>query len=239
MSDATQAATATGDTHLGGSATGAPAPAPAAPAPSPAPAAPAPAPAAPAPSPAPTPAPSPAPAAAKTGEEGKEGKPADDGKSTGAPEKYADFTFPEGVKVDEARMGKFTEWAKSNNLSQEAAQAAMDMAVDLRKGDAEQLQAAIDAQAEAWGNEAKADKEFGGDKFDENLAVAKRALDQFGTPELKTLLKASKMGNHPEVLRVFYRIGQAISQDGFVPGRSAAAKTATPQSMYSASNMNP
>lgn len=233
MSDATTAAPAA-STHLGGDTTSAapsPAPAPAAtpvPSPAPAPAAtPAPSPA---PTPAPTPAPSPAPTAAK-----KDG----DDKPTGAPEKYEDFKLPEGVKVDEARMGKFTEWAKSRNLSQQEAQEAIDMAQDLQRASFEQFQAAHTAQVDKWATDSKADKEFGGDKFDENLSVAKRALDQFGTPELKTLLKDSGLGNHPEVLRAFFRVGQAIGEDGFVPGRSGQGAKPAAQSFYANSSMNP
>jgi hypothetical protein len=166
--------------------------------------------------------------------EGKEGdgkKPEDD-KPTGAPEKYEDFKLPEGMQADTPVMGEFATLAKELNLPQEAAQKLVDLAGKMQAGNVEQIQAHIEAQGEAWGNEARADKEFGGDKFDENLAVAKRALDQFGTPELKSLLVASKMGNHPEVLRFFYRAGQAISQDGFVPGRHGAPAGDAASVMY-------
>lgn len=151
---------------------------------------------------------------------------------TGAPEKYEDFKLPEGMTADAPAVGKFAEWAKANNLTQEAAQQAMDMAAQMQTGNAEQLQTAIETQAKKWGDESLVDKEFGGEKFQENLAVAKKALDQFGTPELKTLLKDSKMGNHPEVLRFFFRAGQAISQDGFVPGRTGATRVDTANVLY-------
>lgn len=134
-------------------------------------------------------------------------------------------------------MGKFAEWAKSHNLSQEAAQAAVDMAAEMQTGSARELQAAIESQSTKWAMDAKADKEFGGAKFDENLAVAKTALDRFGTPELKTLLNQSKLGNHPEVLRFFVRAGKAISQDGFVPGRANnGAKRSDAEVMYPVSS---
>lgn len=159
-------------------------------------------------------------------------------KNTGAPEKYEDFKLPEGMQADVPVMGEFTALAKELNLPQEAAQKLVDIGTRMQQGNAEHLMATIEAQGEKWGTDSKADKEFGGDKFDENLAVAKQALDKFGTPELKTLLVQSKLGNHPEVLRFFYRAGQAISQDGFTPGRQGAgAKDA--RGMYANSNMNP
>lgn len=170
-------------------------------------------------------------AADKAAAEGKD-KPA------GAPEKYEDFKLPEGAKVDEAVMGEFATVAKELGLSQEQAQKLVDINARAQQVNFDRLQSAVDAQAEKWGVDSKADKEFGGDKFDENLAVAKRALEQFGTPELKSLLEQSKLGNHPEVLRFFFRAGKAISEDGFVPGKPGnSSGKSIAQQMYP--NMNP
>ena len=138
--------------------------------------------------------------------------------------------------MDEPTLGKFTEWAKANNLTQEAAQAAVDMASGMQKQAVEQMQAAFAEQSTKWAGDAKVDKEFGGDKFDENLAVAIKARDQFGTPELKQFLDASKLGNHPEVIRFFYRVGQSISQDGYVPGRQGAASGDAAKTLYPSMN---
>jgi hypothetical protein len=143
-------------------------------------------------------------------------------------------------------MGKFTEWAKANNLTQEAAQQAVNLAAEIQQGTSTQLQEAtkafyadIGGMPDTWEASTKVDKEFGGDKFDENLAIAARARDQFGTPELRTLLQKTAVGNHPEVVRFFYRVGQAISQDGFVPGKSGTPGTRDARGMYANSNMNP
>lgn len=196
------------------------------------------------PAPPPATAPAAAPATEPTAEEkaAAEAKAAEEAKAkVGAPEKYEAFTLPEGAKVDEARMGKFTEWAKTTNLSQEQAQAAMDLAGDMLNGSAEsfqtQLTEQLNAQAESWAQASKTDKEFGGDEFDKNMATARKAIDKFA-PELKPLLVASKLGNHPDMLRAFWRIGQAISEDGFVPGRAGAGgEKSVAQRMYP--NMNP
>jgi len=159
-------------------------------------------------------------------------------KPTVAPEAYADFSLPEGVQLDSAVMGEFGTLAKELNLSQDQAQKLVDLQAKATAGTAQQLQAAIDKQADQWAADAKSDKEYGGDKFDENLAVSKAALDKFATPEFRAFLEQSKLGNHPEMLRAFYRIGQAVGQDGFVPGRAGGAKGVA-QSMYANSNMNP
>ena len=74
----------------------------------------------------------------------------------------------------------------------------------------------IAALREGWSESSKADNEFGGEKLAENLATAKKALDAFGSPELKQLLNESGLGNHPEVIRMMYRAGKSISEDTFV-----------------------
>jgi len=104
---------------------------------------------------------------------------------------------------------------------------------------AEKQQAQMEEIRNEWAESAKTDKEFGGDKLPESLMSAKKALEAFGTPELKTLLNESGLGNHPDVIRFMVRAGKAISEDGFVSGARGAAGSPTAQNLYSKSNMNP
>jgi hypothetical protein len=122
----------------------------------------------------------------------------------------------------------FSESAKEANLSQDAAQKLLDKV-------APALQARADEQIKAvhqqWTEASTADKEFGGEKLKENLGIARKALDQFGTPELKTFLEASGLGSHPEVIRMLYRTGKAISEDKFVSGAPGGASQVDPASV--------
>lgn len=148
-------------------------------------------------------------------------KPASEGdgdKQQGAPEKY-EFAQPEGVEMDDAGLAAFSDFAKSMNMTQEAAQAMLDK---MAPAMAARQQQAIEATRQQWAESAKADKEFGGDHLTANLAVAKKALDAFGTPELRTLLNDSGLGNHPEIIRLMVRAGKAISEDTFVRGGTGA-----------------
>ena len=54
---------------------------------------------------------------------------------------------------------------------------------------------------EQWAADVKADKEIGGDNLISNLSAAQRALDQFGTPELKEYLNTTGLGNHPDLVK--------------------------------------
>lgn len=136
-------------------------------------------------------------------------------KSEGAPDKY-EFTKPETLTAfDDVVIGKFSEVAKELNLTQEAAQKVLDtVAPAIQQRQAE----TVKAMQESWLESTKADKEIGGEKMGENLGIAKKALDAFGSQELRALLNESGLGNHPEVIRMFYKAGQAISEDKFVGG---------------------
>ena len=134
----------------------------------------------------------------------------------GAPDTY-EFKAPEGQEFDPDFLKTYSEVAKELDLTQEKAQTLIDKvgpAIQARQ------QAKLDAVRQEWADTSKADKEFGGEKLTENLGVAKQALDKFGTPELKELLDASGIGNHPEVIRFFFRTGKALQPDGFVGGNN-------------------
>ena len=170
--------------------------------------------------------------AAEAAPAGKEPAPADAAKTEAsaeakaAPETY-EFKAPEGRVFDSEVIAEYSKVAKELNLSQEAAQRVLD-AVGPKL--AERQAAQIEAVRNGWADNSKADKEFGGDKLTENLGVAKKALDQFGTAELRSLLNESGLGNHPEVIRFMYRAGKAISEDQLVVGTKGSAKPAGPRS---------
>jgi hypothetical protein len=201
------------------------APAAAAPAPAPAPAAGEPAPAAAAATEQAAPAAQPADAPGDKPADGTE--PRADDKPT-VPEKY-EFSAPDGAELNPEVMGKFEGLAKELGLSQEAAQKVVDVM-------GPQMAAVQKAQIEAvktqWAESARTDKEFGGEKLAENLAVAKKALDAFGTPELHTLLNDSGLGNHPEIIRAFFKAGQKISGSNFVQGGTSPASTSAAATLY-------
>lgn len=165
-------------------------------------------------------------------------KPADEAKPAepeGAPEAY-EFVQPEGHVVDESVISKFSEVAKELNLSQEKAQRFLDaMAPAVAAAQAEsykEMFSDIGGLPETWGNAARADKEFGGDQLEANLAIANKAYDQFATNELKTLLAKTKFGDHPEIIRMFYRIGKSVSPDAVITGKAAPTPTDRLATLY-------
>ncbi|MDZ7789729.1 MAG: hypothetical protein U5L08_04395 [Xanthomonadales bacterium] len=159
----------------------------------------------------------------------------DKDKADEPPEEYQ-FETPEGVEMDEAVTEAYSEAAREAGLSQDKAQALLDKVSPIM---AQRTNERIEAAKTEWTEAAQSDKEFGGDKLQENLGVAHKALETFGTPELQELLNESGLGNHPEVIRAFYRAGKAISEDQFVNGQTRGAQGGDARSLYSQSNMNP
>lgn len=141
-----------------------------------------------------------------------QGKTGEDGKAVSkVPEEYADFSVPEGYALGEIGE-QFKSVAKELGLTQEQAQKLIDL--DVKRANA-QTEAVHRATAE-WQAASKADKEFGGEALEQNVGVAQKALNTFGTDALKTLLQQTGLANHPEVIRLLYRTGKAISEDRFV-----------------------
>jgi len=193
------------------------------------------------------------PAETPAAESGKEGEPAKPAEGTenkppeGAPEKY-EFKAADGKDFDPHLVDTFSAAAKEANLTQDAAQKLIEkMAPALAARQQEQI-ASIQ---NGWLESTKSDKEFGGEKLQENMGVAAKALDQFDprpkdpndpekslTTPLRQLLNDTGLGNHPDVIRFFFRAGQALSEDKFVGGGAAKPNTDGAKSLYPNSHMN-
>lgn len=159
-----------------------------------------------------------------------EAKPGD--KPAEPPAEYVDFATPEGVTLNTDAMTELKAFAKEKGLSQEEAQKLVDLGVKNQQANQQAIATQIEQAVAQWAEQSRTDKEFGGDKLAENTAMAKRALDTFGTPALSAMLKESGLGNHPEIIRAFYRVGQAISEDRLVSGSTKPAASDPLAKMY-------
>ncbi len=158
-------------------------------------------------------------AVAKEAEETKakeaEAKKTEEAKKTDGVVKAEDLKFPEDAKVDETIQTKFLEAVNNKDLKPaELAQTIIELQQELYTA---QQDAHAD-QVKQWETEVKEDKDLGGDKLDENLAIAKKALDMLEIEGLKELLDATGLGSNIVFARMFHKIGSVISEDSFVKG---------------------
>lgn len=153
----------------------------------------------------------------KAGEQGQ----TEGNKTGGAPEVY-EFKAIDGKEFDPEVLTTFSDVAKELDMPQEAAQKMLDkLAPKIQERQMQQLEAV----RSEWAQSSQNDKEFGGEALKENLAVAKKSLDAFGSPELRSLLEVSGLGNHPEIIRFMFKAGKAISEDRYVGSSSGSSAT--------------
>lgn len=146
------------------------------------------------------------------------------------PEAY-ELTFSEGIAPDDATIAEATPLLQELKLSNEQAQKFVPLieahtARALAARDA-QIDSYIAGERAAWLESAKADPEIGGDKFDASLTSAAKALDRFGATkdsDFRALLETSGLGNHPEMIRMFAKIGAAVSEDTSFPRSGSATQ---------------
>lgn len=147
--------------------------------------------------------------------------PPDKSRST-PPDNYQ-FKTPDGVAhLDPQTLDIFTPVAKALALTQEQAQTLVDIYPKIQARQAE----AWAIQSAEWEQQVRDDREIGGDNLDANIGRAQKALDQFGTPELRQYLDASGLGNHPALVRFCINVGNALSEDDAVISNPISERTA-------------
>jgi hypothetical protein len=136
---------------------------------------------------------------------------------------YTDFVVPEGFDLGPSKE-EVIAFAKENKLTQAAAQKLVDMGVKLGKTTMDSM---VKAETEnqlktrdAWVNSLKADKDFGGEKFDENVNRAKRMVKTLNDPELNKFLDGEQgYGDHPSLVKAFAKLDRMINAEAnFIEG---------------------
>ena len=148
---------------------------------------------------------------------------------TGAPETYADFTLPEGVTVDAELLGEFLPMAKELGLTQEKAQEMVGLAAKML-----QKNAAFEARKPDWLTQAQADPEISEDVKKGPQSAALRAFNTLtkDNPAAKQMVDELGIGNHPEFIRVFYRISSLMKEDSFELPGTANVKASAEEILY-------
>ncbi len=131
--------------------------------------------------------------------------------------------FPEGFKADDALVGKLQPLFKKHGLDSAKAQELVDAyaghQAELSKASEKDAEKAFVDLKAGFLKDLKADKEIGGAKFDASVAAATKAIAKFGTPALQKFFDDTGMGNHPEVVRAFAKVGAAMAEDSIGSAR--------------------
>jgi len=147
------------------------------------------------------------------------------------PQTYT-LKLPEGSLLKPEQLEKISSFAKEKGLSESDAQALLERESSVvSEFQSEQLKAWEDTKTK-WVESIKSDKEIGGPAFEKNVQFAKKAVDRFASPEFKKSLEETGFGNHPELVRVFARIGKAMASDQLIRGGEAPQRKSTEELLY-------
>jgi hypothetical protein len=161
-------------------------------------------------------------AAGDEGDEAKEGEDSKTEDKVEAPEKFELKPIEGFAALDDAAMEAATPLLKKLGVTtnEQAQEVVNDFAKEVLPKMLERAQVAaqtaqveqITAIRKEWHDQTLADAEIGGSDHAAKMAIAAKAVEQFGGDKLRELFNQTGIGNHPEVVRAFYRAGQAIQE---------------------------
>jgi len=126
----------------------------------------------------------------------------------------ADYKVPEGLPED------IRTWAKEADMTQEQLDSALvkfgGYMKSVEEGNINRIRKGATELIKGWGDNAK-----------QNTTLAKRAIEHMDPDgDLKDLLKLPEVGNHPAVIKFFYKNGLKLREGGFIKsGRPSSGKT--------------
>ncbi|MCK5236707.1 MAG: hypothetical protein KAR06_06950 [Deltaproteobacteria bacterium] len=127
-----------------------------------------------------------------------------------------DLALPDGSLLDPSKLDEISAFAKENGLSAEEAQAVVERESKMA-GDAQASNdKVIPALTKEWKDDAKADKEIGGDNLTKSVELSSRVQERFGSEALGKMLEDTGFIHHPEWIRFTSRIGAIMSDDQFI-----------------------
>lgn len=163
----------------------------------------------------------------------------DGAKATSVTAQPLSLKLPEGMKPEDMpSFGKFQALAGELGMKAEDAQKLVDFSVTEEKA---ALAAQTKFRAERgskWMEEAKADKEMGGQKWNESVQLIRKAADAVLPADFRKELNDMGYGNHPGLMKLLYNIGTKLSPDTLKgttivgPSRSQTTEKSLAESVY-------
>lgn len=130
-----------------------------------------------------------------------------------------ELALPQDSKVTKERVDEIAAFARERGLSPEVAQAIVDGEHKAVAAYEAGLATALESNRKVWLDDLKADKEFGGERYNETITLAKRAWDKYATDGLKQLCKGA-LGDAKDLIVTFARIGRQEAEDQVITDKA-------------------
>lgn len=163
----------------------------------------------------------------------------------GIPEKYdyTKFMSIEGFDWDEELMNKLTPLAEKLNLSQESLELLLELALEMSQKQKAQYEK--DDEIKYQENILSYNKLFSEDSELPNvnsvqirkyMELANGAYSEFTTPKLKEILEKTGLVYHPEMIKMFHKIGVLSQEDNLSHCGVPSIEELTPAQILYGSN---
>jgi hypothetical protein len=140
-----------------------------------------------------------------------------------------ELKIPDGIEVDEAAMSSFKEVLVDPALSpNERGQKLVELFFAQQEAAAKASETNWTKIQEDWQNEVKADKDLGGSKLEGTLSTIAKAIDQYGSQEVREALDMTGAGNNPHVIRFIHKLASQLQEGRPVIPGGPPARSATP-----------
>lgn len=142
------------------------------------------------------------------------------------PDGYA-LNFADADSVDTALLAQYTSLAHEMGLNRSQAAKLAAMYENHVSGQVQRQMETLREAEKGWLAELRADKGFTVD-----MTHARRAVEQYGSPELMSVLEETRMGSHPVMVRFMAKIGKALAEPGFRATSGAGANKSAAEVLY-------
>lgn len=122
------------------------------------------------------------------------------------------YETPEEVPLSQDFLSKFNQTAYENNILPHQAKAMVDfyleeMAVEeenYQRESQEKLQESLNALKQEWG-----------EGFEKKVKQAQAVVNTFGDESIRNYLNDSGLGNDPQLVKFFAKVGESLNEDSF------------------------
>ena len=131
-----------------------------------------------------------------------------------SPDKY-EYQPPEKIDTGEynaENQNEFLKQAYDNGLSNDQAKFVLDFYNNMAFDSINDIK---NMQAKTVADNTTALQKDWGKGYDENLAMAVRAFDEFATDADREFLATNNLDSNPTLIRLFHKVGTAISEGNF------------------------
>jgi hypothetical protein len=147
----------------------------------------------------------------------KKAEEEDKAKENKEPVDLSDIALPDGFKANPEVMAELTAFINEHGLDKAAAEKLTPVGVKIAESAVKQINDGYETTRAGWRDQVANDPILGSK---EQMLIADKGLEAYGTPALRELLDKTGIGDNPEVIRAFHKIGKRVAEDVIERGGS-------------------